>query len=67
MLLDLLEHQEGPRLRDHISHGELDIMTISQDVASYVLTVSAVFCVCVRQPDTDDIVSIHLLVEDDKC
>lgn len=35
MLLDLLVHPEGPRLRDHISHGEVgvsgDIIT-SHDV-----------------------------------
>ncbi|XP_072022487.1 endoplasmic reticulum membrane-associated RNA degradation protein-like [Amphiura filiformis] len=47
MLLDLLEHQEGPRLRDHISHGEIDILNISKDIANYVLLVSSVLCVCV--------------------
>ena len=25
MLLDLLVHPEGPRLRDHISHGEVGV------------------------------------------
>ena len=25
MLLDLLVHPEGPRLRDHISHGEVSV------------------------------------------
>jgi len=32
MLLDLLVHPEGPRLRDHISHGEVGA---SDDITSH--------------------------------
>ncbi|XP_078349682.1 endoplasmic reticulum membrane-associated RNA degradation protein-like [Oculina patagonica] len=41
MLLDILVHSEGPRIRDHISHGEVDLREISQQLANHIL------CICV--------------------
>lgn len=41
MLLDILVHSEGPRIRDHISHGEVDLREISQQSANHLL------CICV--------------------
>ena len=41
MLLDILVHSEGPRIRDHISHGEVDLQDISQQSANHIL------CICV--------------------
>ncbi|XP_033631075.1 endoplasmic reticulum membrane-associated RNA degradation protein-like isoform X1 [Asterias rubens] len=44
MLLDLLVHPDGPRLRDHISHGEFDLHTMVRSSAVHVITVCAAFC-----------------------
>ena len=41
MLLDILVHSEGPRIRDHISHGEVDLHEITQQSANHIL------CICV--------------------
>ena len=41
MLLDILVHSEGPRIRDHISHGEVHLHEISQQSANHLL------CICV--------------------
>jgi len=41
MLLDILVHSEGPRIRDHISHGEVNLHEISQQSANHIL------CICV--------------------
>ncbi|XP_019627272.1 PREDICTED: endoplasmic reticulum membrane-associated RNA degradation protein-like [Branchiostoma belcheri] len=45
LLLDLLVHPEGPRVRDHASHGELDLATIPAGLANHVLCVSLAFCI----------------------
>ncbi|XP_078591362.1 endoplasmic reticulum membrane-associated RNA degradation protein-like [Branchiostoma floridae x Branchiostoma japonicum] len=45
VLLDLLVHPEGPRVRDHASHGELDLTTIPAVLANHVLCVCLAFCV----------------------
>lgn len=46
MLLDILVHVEGPRLRDHLSHGELlDLDSISQSLCHHILCISLVFAV----------------------
>uniref|UniRef100_UPI00358F66E7 endoplasmic reticulum membrane-associated RNA degradation protein isoform X1 n=2 Tax=Myxine glutinosa TaxID=7769 RepID=UPI00358F66E7 len=39
ILLDLLTYQEGPRLRDHVSHGEVDLEKIPMEIAQQVLAV----------------------------
>ncbi|XP_038056583.1 endoplasmic reticulum membrane-associated RNA degradation protein-like [Patiria miniata] len=44
MLLDILVHPEGPRLRDHISHGELDLQTMTRATTSHVMSICAAFC-----------------------
>ncbi|XP_078671984.1 endoplasmic reticulum membrane-associated RNA degradation protein-like [Branchiostoma floridae x Branchiostoma belcheri] len=45
LLLDLLVHPEGPRVRDHTSHGELDLATIPAGLANHVLCVCLSFCI----------------------
>lgn len=44
MLLDILLHQEGPRLRDHISHGEVNLCDFPKDFANHILFISVAFC-----------------------
>uniref|UniRef100_A0ABM0MAJ7 ER membrane-associated RNA degradation protein-like n=1 Tax=Saccoglossus kowalevskii TaxID=10224 RepID=A0ABM0MAJ7_SACKO len=43
LLLDMLTYMEGPRIRDHMSHGELDVLSMPQYIATYVLSVSLLF------------------------
>ncbi|XP_066282132.1 endoplasmic reticulum membrane-associated RNA degradation protein-like [Branchiostoma lanceolatum] len=52
VLLDLLVHTEGPRVRDHASHGELDLTTIPAVLANHVLCVCLAFCVKYASTDT---------------
>ncbi|CAM9879580.1 unnamed protein product [Lampetra fluviatilis] len=40
ILLDLLSYQEGPRLRDHLSHGEVPVPAVPGPVAAHVLSVA---------------------------
>ncbi|XP_078085595.1 endoplasmic reticulum membrane-associated RNA degradation protein-like isoform X1 [Mustelus asterias] len=42
ILWDLLNHQEGPRLRDHLSHGELDLKAFPREMASHVVALAVV-------------------------
>ncbi|XP_072907717.1 endoplasmic reticulum membrane-associated RNA degradation protein-like isoform X2 [Hemitrygon akajei] len=42
ILWDLLNHQEGPRIRDHLSHGELDLNTFPEEMASHVVALAIV-------------------------
>ncbi|XP_067901579.1 endoplasmic reticulum membrane-associated RNA degradation protein-like isoform X2 [Heterodontus francisci] len=42
ILWDLLNHQEGPRLRDHLSHGELDLKAFPKEMASHVVALAVV-------------------------
>lgn len=44
ILLDILVHQQGPRLRDHLSHGEIDIQQFPKYLANHILCVSIAFC-----------------------
>jgi hypothetical protein len=44
-LLDLLVQPEGPRLRDRISHGEVDFYSLSKPLANHVVSLCALFCV----------------------
>ncbi|XP_076714121.1 endoplasmic reticulum membrane-associated RNA degradation protein isoform X1 [Callospermophilus lateralis] len=41
-LWDLLNHQEGPRLRDHLSHGEINLLEFPREAASQLLAFSTV-------------------------
>ena len=45
MLFDLLVHPEGPRLRDRVSHGEVDIKHLPQPLATYTLGLCAALCI----------------------
>lgn len=51
MLLDVLVHSEGPRIRDHISHGEVDLSEISQDLANHILCICIAFLGLYNFPD----------------
>ncbi|XP_059842510.1 endoplasmic reticulum membrane-associated RNA degradation protein-like isoform X2 [Hypanus sabinus] len=42
ILWDLLNHQEGPRIRDHLSHGELDLNTFPEEMASHMVALAIV-------------------------
>ncbi|XP_051867448.1 endoplasmic reticulum membrane-associated RNA degradation protein-like isoform X2 [Pristis pectinata] len=42
ILWDLLNHQEGPRIRDHLSHGELDLKIFPKEMASHVVALAIV-------------------------
>lgn len=44
MLLDILVHPEGPRLRDHLSHGEVDLQEFPKYLANHVLGITIAFC-----------------------
>ncbi|XP_046305250.1 endoplasmic reticulum membrane-associated RNA degradation protein isoform X2 [Marmota monax] len=41
-LWDFLNHQEGPRLRDRLSHGEIDLLEFPREAASQLLAFSTV-------------------------
>ena len=51
MLLDILVHSEGPRIRDHISHGEVDLREISQQSANHILCICVAFAGLYIYPD----------------
>lgn len=51
MLLDILVHSEGPRIRDHISHGEVDLHKISQQSANHILCICVAFAGLYIYPD----------------
>lgn len=51
MLLDVLVHQEGPRIRDHISHGEVHLQEISQESANHILCLCVAFAGLYLYPD----------------
>ncbi|XP_060687253.1 endoplasmic reticulum membrane-associated RNA degradation protein-like isoform X1 [Hemiscyllium ocellatum] len=42
ILWDLLNHQEGPRLRDHLSHGEIDLKLFPREMASHLVALAVV-------------------------
>lgn len=42
ILWDLLNHQEGPRIRDHLSHGELDLKLFPKKMASHIVALAIV-------------------------
>ncbi|XP_048391748.1 endoplasmic reticulum membrane-associated RNA degradation protein-like isoform X1 [Stegostoma tigrinum] len=42
VLWDLLNHQEGPRLRDHLSHGEIDLKLFPREMASHVVALAII-------------------------
>ena len=44
VLLDLLTYPEGPRLRDVISHGEVDLETCPRFLVRHLLGVFSALC-----------------------
>ncbi|XP_065833363.1 endoplasmic reticulum membrane-associated RNA degradation protein-like isoform X2 [Oscarella lobularis] len=44
MFLDLLVHADGPRLRDRVSHGDVDIYSIPFELGDWVLTLFIALC-----------------------
>ncbi|NWI35797.1 EMARD protein, partial [Picathartes gymnocephalus] len=36
-LWDFLNHQEGPRIRDHLSHGEINLETFPREIANQII------------------------------
>ena len=44
ILYDLLVHVQGPRIRDHLSHGELSCCAFTRELASHILSVGVGFC-----------------------
>lgn len=36
-LWDFLNHQEGPRVRDHLSHGEINLETFPREIANQIV------------------------------
>lgn len=43
--MDILVHSEGPRIRDHLSHGEVDLDTVSQDLCHHIICICTAFVV----------------------
>lgn len=41
-LWDFLNHQEGPRLRDHLSHGEFNLHDFPREATTQLLAFSVV-------------------------
>ena len=41
-LWDFLNHQEGPRVRDHLSHGEISFPEFPKEAANQLLAFSTV-------------------------
>ncbi|XP_036876724.2 endoplasmic reticulum membrane-associated RNA degradation protein isoform X5 [Manis javanica] len=41
-LWDFLNHQEGPRIRDHLSHGEINLLEFPKEAADQLLAFSIV-------------------------
>lgn len=51
-LWDFLNYQEGPRIRDHLSHGEINLREFPREAASQLLTFSLVLLLRFTEEDT---------------
>ncbi|XP_051020274.1 LOW QUALITY PROTEIN: endoplasmic reticulum membrane-associated RNA degradation protein [Acomys russatus] len=51
-LWDFLNYQEGPRVRDRLSHGELNLREFPEEAASQLLTFSLVLLLRFTEEDT---------------
>lgn len=49
---DLLNYQEGPRIRDRLSHGEINLREFPKEAASQLLTFSLVLLLRFTAEDT---------------
>ncbi|KAL1770267.1 endoplasmic reticulum membrane-associated RNA degradation protein isoform X1 [Sigmodon hispidus] len=65
-LWDFLNYQEGPRIRDRLSHGEINLRDFPREAASQLLTFSLVLLLRFTEEDTlselKDEAAIRLLV-----
>lgn len=52
-LWDFLNHQEGPRIRDHLSHGEINLKAFPREIANQ-LVAFAITLLC-RFSDEDTV------------
>ncbi|XP_013366194.1 PREDICTED: endoplasmic reticulum membrane-associated RNA degradation protein isoform X2 [Chinchilla lanigera] len=50
-LWDFLSHQEGPRIRDHLSHGEINLLEFPKEAASQLLAFSTVLLLRFCDPE----------------
>jgi len=51
LLLDCFHYPLGPRLRDHISHGEVQLTEVSKDAASHLICICIAFASKFCSPD----------------
>ncbi|MBZ3873618.1 Endoplasmic reticulum membrane-associated RNA degradation protein, partial [Sciurus carolinensis] len=58
-LWDLLNHQEGPRLRDRLSHGEINLLEFPREAASQLLAFSTVLIL--RFADEEELSAFKVL------
>ncbi|XP_062912683.1 endoplasmic reticulum membrane-associated RNA degradation protein-like isoform X2 [Mobula hypostoma] len=61
ILWDLLNHQEGPRIRDHLSHGELDLNTFPEEMASHVVALAIVLLHCCCRKGNENVMESEWL------
>ena len=54
LLLDCFHYPLGPRLRDHISHGEVLLMDMSKDLALHLICICVAFASKFCSPDTSE-------------
>lgn len=61
-LWDFLNHQEGPRIRDHLSHGEVNLKAFPREIANQLLAF-AITLLC-RFSDEDTVAfKEHLIIK----
>ncbi|NXC45458.1 EMARD protein, partial [Penelope pileata] len=62
-LWDFLNHQEGPRIRDHLSHGEINLKAFPREIANQIVAF-AITLLC-RFSDEEDVVAFkeHLVIK----
>ena len=53
MLQDILVHPDRPRIRDHISHGEVDISGLPIELINHILCVCVAFAGLYKIPEED--------------
>ncbi|XP_020656864.3 endoplasmic reticulum membrane-associated RNA degradation protein isoform X1 [Pogona vitticeps] len=58
-LWDFLNHQEGPRVRDHLSHGECDLNDFPREIANSMLAFSLTL-LCRFSKDADVTIKEHI-------
>ena len=51
LLLDILVHPEGPRLRDHLSHGEVELFHFPEYLAKHLFCIAVAFCLRFQCPE----------------